>query len=50
MQKFPMKRVKEYLDKVLEKHRGNDFWEVIGKKGGDVLRMKFYDNGMVTEK
>lgn len=44
------KKAKEYMDKIFEKHRCNDFWEVIGKRGGDSLRMRFYDNGLVTEK
>lgn len=50
MKRFPMKRVKSYMDKVIEKYRGENFWEVVGKRSGDVLRMRFYDDGLVTEK
>jgi hypothetical protein len=50
MKSFPMKKVKSYMDKIYDKYRGDNFWEVKGSRGGDTLRMRFYDDGLVTEK
>ena len=49
-ERFPMKKAKQYVDKILTKDRFNNFWEVTGTRGGDVVRYRLYDDGMVTER
>ena len=42
--------VKEYFDKIYETDHFMDFWEVKGTYCGDIRCMRFYENGMVTER
>ncbi len=41
---------KVYLDSVLEWYESRDFVEIVGRKGGDTLTFRVYDNGTITER
>lgn len=41
---------KVYLDEVLQWYETRDFVELVGRKGGDTLTYRVYDNGTITER
>lgn len=44
------KKALEEMDYILETYSAPDFVEIVGKMGGDVITMRYYDNGMVVER
>lgn len=42
--------VKDNFDKIYEAENWMDYWEVRGSYCGDMRCMRFYSNGMVTER
>lgn len=44
------KKVKKIYSEVLDVYAFGDFVEVTVREGGDVRQMRYYDNGMVTER
>lgn len=41
---------KVYLDEVLTWYEFRDCVEIVGRKGGDTLTFRVYDNGTITER
>jgi len=38
------------LDYIIETHSASDFVEVVGSMGGDVITLRIYDDGLMTER
>lgn len=44
------KKALEVFDRILDIYEAPDFVEIIATVGGDVIRRRYYDNGMECDK
>lgn len=44
------RKARETFDRILDVYETRDFVEIIATVGGDVIRRRYYDNGMECDK